>query len=232
MTSKSNNAISLSGAKGIGNYFVGELKPHVMACNRILYATVPFTRNIIEYTRDYKSNAEAKQDYLILTSLLHWKQDTSQITVGDYLKIYNKVFNSNHAETSVEKAIDLIDAESLKLIGPNATHTGLNLEDKVLLSIAIRIKAEKFLTEQIRNIRNEATYWYGGKKNQFVGLFDEYKKEYQQLSQDIPYKSTLEKVGITVNPNIHLNSFMYEPILDLTIDHLIELYKEVSNLNV
>jgi hypothetical protein len=35
---------------------------------------------------------------------------------------------------------------------------------------------------------------------------------------------TLEKVSVTVSSNIHLNSFMYEPILDLTVEHLIDLY--------
>lgn len=40
-----------------------------------------------------------------------------------------------------------------------------------------------------------------------------------------------EKISITVSSNIHLNSFMYEPILDLTIDHLINLYNEVVTLN-
>ena len=30
--------------------------------------------------------------------------------------------------------------------------------------------------------------------------------------------------------NIHLNSFMYEPILDMSDDHLRVLYEEVSSL--
>lgn len=34
----------------------------------------------------------------------------------------------------------------------------------------------------------------------------------------------------TVSSNIRLNSFMYEPILDLTIEHLISLYSEILEL--
>ena len=30
--------------------------------------------------------------------------------------------------------------------------------------------------------------------------------------------------------NIHLNAFMYEPILDMSDDHLCKLYKSVSAL--
>lgn len=32
--------------------------------------------------------------------------------------------------------------------------------------------------------------------------------------------------------NIHLNSFMYEPILDMSKDHLEKLYKEITLLNI
>ena len=47
-----------------------------------------------------------------------------------------------------------------------------------------------------------------------------------------PSLITLEKISITVSSNIHLNSFMYEPILDLTIEHLISLYTEVNDFNI
>ena len=55
-------------------------------------------------------------------------------------------------------------------------------------------------------------------------------KEYTKLEPASAALRTLEKVSITVSSNIHLNSFMYEPILDLTIDHLIRLYKKVDSL--
>ncbi|MOA67563.1 hypothetical protein D3C78_1948040 [compost metagenome] len=56
-------------------------------------------------------------------------------------------------------------------------------------------------------------------------------KEYSDLCAASPAVRTLEKVSVTVSSNIHLNSFMYEPILDLTIEHLIALYNEVYALN-
>lgn len=226
MTSKSNNGISLSEAAGISNYFVKIWKPKVTNCNRVLYSTIPFTRNLIEYTQDY-NQLPAKQDYLTLTSLLHWKQDTDQITAGQYLGIYNKVFNTTHDTSRTDKAIDVLYIEAENICN-QTTHTGLNLEDKVLLSIAIRMTAEKFLTNKLRNVKNDTNFWYQGTSDQFRGLLDEHKS----LTNNPPEMSILGKVGITVNSNIHLNSFMYEPILDLTIDHLIALYKEISGLNV
>ncbi|WP_213609645.1 hypothetical protein [Pseudoalteromonas sp.] len=104
-------------------------------------------------------------------------------------------------------------------------HEGLNLEDKVVLSIAIRMKSEIFLIEEMRKIKSDDNYWCQS-MNQFGALIKSYTKE-------LPYSQaikTLEKVSITVSSNIHLNSFMYEPILDLTIEHLITLYSEILGL--
>lgn len=56
-------------------------------------------------------------------------------------------------------------------------------------------------------------------------------KEFSELDPTAPELRTLEKVSITVSSNIHLNSFMYEPILDLSIEHLVSLYEEILNLN-
>ncbi len=226
MTSKSVKEISLSTADGISNYFVKKWKPKVMDSKRILYATIPFTRNLIEYTQDYKNDPPSKKCYLTLTSLLHWKQETEQITVGDYLLIYNSVFKTSHSVESEEKLINILYAEA-KSICNQTTHTGLDLEDKVLLSIAIRLASEKFLINELRRKKNDNNYWCES-PSQFRNLFEEYKL----LVNETKEIRILEKVGITVNSNIHLNSFMYEPILDLTIDHLVDLYTEVKALNV
>ena len=40
----------------------------------------------------------------------------------------------------------------------------------------------------------------------------------------------LEQVNLMTPENIHLNSFMYEPILDLGIAHLKALYLDVKQL--
>jgi hypothetical protein len=107
------------------------------------------------------------------------------------------------------------------------THDGLNLEDKVLLSIAIRMQAEIFLINELRSLKGELNYWCQS-MNQFGNLI----KEYSSLISASPSLRTLEKISITVSSNIHLNSFMYEPILDLTIEHLVNLYGEVCSLPI
>lgn len=216
MANRTENGIELSQAEGIKNYFIGKWKRNINNSEFILCATVPFTRNLIEYIK-----GEADPDYVKLTSLLHWKEDTVRITVGDYYDIYNRLFGTNYPTDDARSFKELLFNKANE-IKNRANHEGLNLEDKVVLSIAIRMKSEIFLIEEMRKIKSDDNYWCQS-MNQFGTLMKLYAKELPD-SQAI---RTLEKVSITVSSNIHLNSFMYEPILDLTIEHLIALYSEI-----
>jgi len=220
MANRNDGGITLEKAEGINNYFIGKWKNNVLSNDCILCATIPFTRNLIEYTK-----GDTHPDYMKLTSLLHWKDDTDQITVGNYLGIYNRLFGSNYSFDDTRPVIGLLFDKSNEICA-RTTHDGLNLEDKVLLSMTIRLQAEVFLTNELRRIKGDENYWCQS-MNQFGNLM----KEYTALVPSAPEIRTLEKISITVSSNIHLNSFMYEPILDLTIDHLINLYNEVLGLN-
>jgi len=220
MANRGINTIGLTKAEGVKNYFIGKWKNNVANNECILCATIPFARNLIEYIK-----GEQDADYLKLTSLLHWKDDTESITIGDYLGIYNRLFDTRHDTSNTQPIKDLLFAKAEEICN-RKTHDGLNLEDKVLLSMAIRMQAEIFLTNKLRGLKNDANYWCHS-NNQFGSLV----KEYASLAPSEPEMRTLEKVSVTVSSNIHLNSFMYEPILDLTIDHLVNLYKEVRDLH-
>ena len=39
----------------------------------------------------------------------------------------------------------------------------------------------------------------------------------------------MERVNLMTPENIHLNSFMYEPILDMSADHLVNLYNDIKS---
>jgi hypothetical protein len=218
MANRHTTYVSLSKADGINNYFIGILKKKVHENPCVMCATIPFTRNLIEYTK-----GEDSQDYLKLTCLLHWKEGTDAITDTDYFEIYNRLFETKHVGQN--KPIKDLLREQAILISNATNHAGLNLEDKVLLSMAIRLRSEEFLIHKIRELTLNPTYWCESKK-QFGALM----KEYTKLEPASAALRTLEKVSITVSSNIHLNSFMYEPILDLTVDHLIHLYREVDRL--
>jgi len=65
-------------------------------------------------------------------------------------------------------------------------------------------------------------------ENQTNKLFKMYKEKF---GENDPAVKTIEQVILMTPENIHLNSFMYEPILDMSDEHLKKLYKDVSKLS-
>ncbi len=92
MALKSSNGISLEQATGIQNVFVNDWKPNFFTDSKKKIASIPFIRNLIEYTKGDKD-----PDFVKLTSLLHWKSDSAGITQGDLDAIYNSVFGTTGA---------------------------------------------------------------------------------------------------------------------------------------
>ena len=68
MAFKSSTGIALEQATGIQNVFVKDWKPNFFTDTRKKIASIPFIRNLIEYTKGDKD-----ADFIKLTSLLHWK---------------------------------------------------------------------------------------------------------------------------------------------------------------
>ncbi len=218
MANKHPTSIELEKAQGVKDYFKGILLDRFPKCPRAMCASIPFARNIIEYTK-----GDEHDDYLLLTSLLHYKSNTEQITHQDFVTVFNNTFGCEHPGS--EKLIADIIFEEVESIRLNPIQTGLNLEDKVVMSMAIRLKAEKYMLACIRTGLNDPNYWCDD-LNQFGRLLS----KYVEMNSSSPARPVLQKVSVTVSSNIHLNSFMYEPILDLSIGHLSALYMEVSSL--
>ena len=103
MANRTENGITLAQAEGIKNYFIGKWKKNITNSEFILCATVPFTRNLIEYIK-----GETDPDYLKLTSLLHWKEDTAQITVGEYYEVYNRLFGTSYPVNDMRSFKELL----------------------------------------------------------------------------------------------------------------------------
>lgn len=211
---KKTNEIKLEKAEYIRNPFKFWMKH--LNDDRMLIASIPFVRNIIEYTKGIDNN-----HYLTLTSLLHIKPDTDFILKTNLQDIYNDVFPklalslTDGAKKFIDFIFDLADSCLI------ATES-INLEHKILLSIAIRLKAEKFILSKITD-KSEI------KKNQTIALFERFKSEYGNTEQE--KIKLLEQVNLMTPENIHFNSFMYEPIIDMSDEHLKKLYLNIKTLN-
>lgn len=111
-------------------------------------ALIPFIRNLIDYGLDRNISGRGK-DYLYLTSLLHVKDETDYITFGDILPLYKEYAGIS----SFKDDIDLTQTvkKRLIMICDNLSDFDVKLEDKIILAIGIRHKAEEYMLSIIED---------------------------------------------------------------------------------
>lgn len=170
---------------------------------------VPFVRNIIQYAGGKPGHCET------LTNLLHFRKDSLSIKIKEVKDIFKEYIKFNLNSFSITENLIVVDEffkEANKIKKEN-----IDLDCKIILSIAIRLKAEKFIKEKMKNddLDNKKTH----------ELIDCFKKKFKGSTEEI---KILEEVQIMTPENIHINTFMYEPILDMTSEELKGLYTEIS----
>ncbi len=74
---------------------------------------------------------------------------------------------------------------------------------------------------------NDATWLATVHANQTPALLKRYRTDFSGEAASI---KVLQRVTLMTPENIHLNSFMYEPILDMSDQHLRRLYGDVLAL--
>ena len=52
----------------------------------------------------------------------------------------------------------------------------------------------------------------------------------KKFPNDLNAIGLVEQVNLMTPENIHLNAFMYEPLIDMSVWHLVELYTDVKML--
>ena len=213
---KTSSKIKITDASYIKNPFINDWIKNLNDDKKLI-ASIPFVRNLIEYTRDSDNS-----DFIKLTSLLHIKSNSDSIVKDDLESIYNLVFpNLNLQLTNKLKNVkNLIFELADECLSSTES---INLENKILLSMAIRLKAEEFMFDKVNN-KSEFDKGQTGK------LFQRFKDEFGDQSTESKNIKLLEQVNLMTPENIHFNSFMYEPILDMSDEHLKKLYKEIKEI--
>ena len=183
-----------------------------------LIASIPFYRNLSQYIL-------LPQEDNKLTCLLHIKTaplDTVNVSLSDIWNVFlNIVSNMGSFDNSFdENYINAIDRIALDVY--NSTNDEVVLENKIVLSIAIRLEAEKFLKSiLVANNVNLAT-----SNNQTRDWSNK-----AEIYLDNEQNRIINEVNLMTPESIHLNSFMYEPIIDMSNWTLKKLYKDVLKLN-
>lgn len=216
MASKSDQGISLVKAAGIRNVFANDWKNNFFKDSKKKIASIPFLRNLVEMT-----TGDTDKHYHQLTSMLHIQINSSFITVAELDSIFYSICKIDGVSDNATMSIyDLIAKEADACLALTA---GLNLENKVVLAIAIRLAAELFMIKKI----NDDVFVSKIRSNQTQALIDKFK---QLFPSEVNSIKIFDRVALMTPENIHVNSFMYEPIVDMSDDHLKRLCRDVNDL--
>lgn len=180
---------------------------------------ISFVRNIIDY-----SDSSKAEDCMVLTSCLHEKSNSKDITIENIFNIYkNRITKLNNKEIDFDtttKIQEFIFSVADSIIEEQDLNEIL-LENKITLAIACRLKAEQYLISKLFD-KDITTI----ERNQTRELSNLYKEKYPQ-SDNLPI---IDRINLMTPENIHVNSFMYEPLIDMSVFHLIDLYRNVQTL--
>lgn len=189
--------------------------------NKQLISIIPFARNLIEYMEGQS------MDYIKLTSCMHVKQgQTDVLTINDIICLIKGKFpqrcqtlKSVNPNKNIKDFIYSV-AES---IVSEINLDPIKIENKICLSIACRLKVEDYMISRMTHDANLVQQINSIRSNQASKLFELYK------GQESNHVDLIEEVNMMTPEGIHLNSFMYEPLIDMSAEHLVKLYNRCKN---
>lgn len=198
---------------------------------KTLASAIPFARNIAEYTL-----GKTDKNYAALSDALHWRARTAEITVGEIAALIKEILEKSRHDVMVcpppEAGLLAALTEAADAIAEPGSE--MDLYDKITVSIAARLHAEKFMCAGLFDEGVPP----GDERLTTHDLVRRYKSRARDgtllspagRGADTYPLSTLDRVAIMTPEIIHVNSFMFEPILDMSGPHLAELYRRVRRL--
>lgn len=200
------------------NYFQNT-KDSAAAHREAWLSLIPFARNLIEYSVLRSSDSD---DFLLLTKCLHMLNET--VTYADIKEIIKD-------RTGVDSCSALAEDDSIHdhIIAaanalPPVDDTNM-LHNKTVLAMAIRLKAEEFMIDELPEREVDEARSAG---KDFTR--DLYRRYCNMAGYSEDCRLILESVNLITPEHIHINAFMYEPLIDLSQEELEDLYTEVKGL--
>ncbi|MGB4595464.1 MAG: hypothetical protein WBI14_06120 [Anaerolineaceae bacterium] len=183
---------------------------------KLLISSITFYRNLCEYY-EVKEDAEI---YEKLTSFLHIKSNpitTESATIETLVRTLEPFTNSLSVENSNENYLTSVHRIAANICSINIEE--VDLVNKIVVTIATRLGAESFLRKVL--IANQGNC-PDQTSNQTRNWFDTSKPFLTKEQIRI-----IDEVNLFTPECIHLNSFMYEPLIDLSDWTLKKLYNDV-----
>lgn len=222
VATKVGDGLSLDRARGIKNPFVREWRKEFFTDARCRVASIPFLRNLIEYTR-----GDDADDFGRLTALVHWKTESRDVRQSDLDEIYGRVFEDGGTHEDPDgRVVDMIEQVADDCVAEGSAGEGFGLENKIGLAVATRLVADRYMIRLI----DDAPFTESIAANQSRRLFRRFEDKFGGEETFRATLAVLRRVLLMTPENIHLNAFMYEPLVDMSGEHLQKLYAEVKVL--
>jgi len=182
-----------------------------------LIALIPFLRNIVEL-----QSGESSANYILLCDYLHFNLNTANLDLSGIASIYN-TNGITHTSATNAKYWTLLINEIKALRSPIVES---DIRTKLLLGLFIRLASDFLLLNKYRSNNSGA--------NPVISVGSNWTKQLKK--QAYSYLSIDEKKlfdrAITVAPSfIHVNSFMYEPLIDVGSEKLLAISREMITAN-
>lgn len=174
---------------------------------------IPLVRNIVEYRGDASFDT--------LTNILHVKSASADVTMTDVCDIIES--NVSALDLSMHKDISSAQQKILDTAENIIQNVNDSMEHKVVLSMATRIMTETYIKARFISdgkTLDEDSYQTGKWTEAFCV---EYPRESDK-------QRILRSVNIVTPELLHVNAFMYEPIIDMSIQEIAETYSAVKGL--
>ncbi|WP_166083154.1 phage infection protein [Erysipelothrix anatis] len=183
-----------------------------------LIALIPLARNMVQL----ESNA-SDPDYIKTTEYLHYIDSSDQLLLDDLDNLYLRYnikkkpehINLGYIATLKSVAIDIINSNKLK---------ETSIKEKLLLGIFLRVFSEKYLYDSYE--------LYTGVKPSITFGSDYSTKLYDGIKEKLPSNElkVIESSRVIAPSFIHVNSFMYEPLIDVGTERLRLVANELINI--
>lgn len=182
---------------------------------KCLIASIPFYRNLAEYSGDDTA-------YLKLTCFLHYKSvpfSTVNLMISDLWSTIQPYLNNAILTSPDESYLSLLESLATSILGDNDE---VSLENKLVLSIASRLNIEQFMKRKIEEHNGACPDAEGNQTREWFNLSRPFLTDSEI--------EVIEEVNLVTPESIHLNAFMYEPLIDVSIWNLKDLYNRSKAL--
>ena len=102
----------------------------------------------------------------------------------------------------------------------------IHIENKIVFAVAIRLKAEDYMISKLRGVMPEFHNFYHNIKSNQTSILAKKFEELCTPTNDI--QLLIKEVNLMTPENIHLNSFMFEPLVDMSVWRLKRLYQDTK----